>query len=155
MHNLSVTRVAGPCWWSQIKSWITAYHRHHRPPQGWRYGFVAMRGDEVVGVAVVGRPVARLLAGAEVTRLCTWGSSRKRWGAASALLRAVAEVEPLVVTYTLVSESGRSLEAAGWVRDGVPRRPRRWSCPSRPRDSRPDEAEGKQRWRPGDHALDR
>lgn len=145
---LSVMRVAGPAWWRQIKSWITDHHRHHRPPQGWRYGFIALRGAAVVGLAVVGRPVARRLAGAECTRLCTWGSSRRRWGAASALLRAVAEAEPEVVTYTLASEEGRSLEAAGWYRDGPVRPPRRWSCRSRPRAARLDEQEGKQRWRP-------
>lgn len=37
-----------------------------------------------------------------------------------------------VVTYTLASEPGTSLRAAGWHQTGIVT-PRRWSCPSRPR----------------------
>lgn len=149
MPDLTIERVVGPVWWRLICRWIDAHHRHHDPPVGWRYGLVAIRGGaDVVGVATIGRPVARLGRGAEVTRLCTWGSSRKRYGAASALLIEVARLEPAVFTDTLACESGRSLEAAGWLRDGAPRRPRRWTCPSRPRRPRRDEAFAKQRWRP-------
>jgi hypothetical protein len=142
--------ITGPVWWRWVCRWIAQHHRHHEPPCGWRYGLAAWRGREVVGVAVIGRAVARGLVGtAEVTRCCTFGSSRKRWGAASALYRAAAEREPKIITYTLASETGASLVAAGWVRDGDPRPPRRWSCPSRPRRARRDEGLAKQRWRPG------
>ena len=149
MGDLRVERVTGSEWWRRVCAWISAHHRHHDPPVGWRYGLVAWRGEEPVGCAVIGRPVARALAeAAEVTRLCTWGPSRKRYGAASALLRAAAKNEPRIYTYTLASESGVSLEAADWIRDGAVTRPRRWSCPSRPRRARGDELEAKQRWRP-------
>ena len=147
MKPLQIERVSGALWWRRICSWIKEHHRHHAPPQGWRYGFVASRGGAVVGVAVIGRPVARALSGAEVTRLCTWGSSRARYGAASALLRAAADAEPEIVTYTLAIEGGASLRAAGWVEEAR-LRPRRWSCPSRPRAPAKHETYAKVRWRP-------
>jgi hypothetical protein len=148
MKELQIFEVRGSVWWRFVCRWIEEHHRHHDPPQGWRYGLVAQRGDLVVGVAVVGRAVARCATFAEVTRLCTWGPSTKRYGAASALLRAVAELEPHVRTYTLASEGGASLRAAGWTEDGPPTKPRAWSCNARPRRSRRDESEGKQRWAP-------
>lgn len=154
MRDIEIERVGGASWWRAVRRWIGEHHRHHDPPTGWRYGLVARRGPIVVGVAVVGRPLARALAGAEVTRLCTWGPSRRRFGAASALLREVARIEPVVVTYTLAHEAGGSLEAAGWIRDGGPRRARRWTCPSRPRRARADELVDKQRWRPCTHLFE-
>jgi hypothetical protein len=61
----------------EANAWIADHHRHHRPPVGdlWRH---AVHDDDgvIVGVAVVGRPVARALDDGltvEVTRLCTGG----------------------------------------------------------------------------------
>lgn len=150
-HGIRIERVRGPEWWAFVRGIVTAHHRHHRRPQGWRYGLIARKRGDVVGVAVIGRAVARGLAGtSEVTRLCTFGSSRKRYGAASALLRATARLEPKVVTYTLESESGASLTAAGWIHDPKYRKrpPRSWSDYARPRDRQPHEVEAKQRWCP-------
>ena len=87
------------------------------------------------GVLLVGRPSSRVLAGRgwlEVTRCATTG---RCWGAASALYRAAAEWarargQPLI-TYTLASESGASLVAAGWTPAGWTRGGQ-WRCSSRP-----------------------
>lgn len=52
---------------------ISAHHRHHDEPQGWLFGVAVNDGERIVGVAVVGRPVARMLQNgftAEVTRVC-------------------------------------------------------------------------------------
>lgn len=114
MQPLTIERVEGSTWWRLVCRWIAEHHRHHAPPRGWRYGLAAFRGGAVVGVAVIGRPVARALRGAEVTRLCTWGSSRARYGAASALLRAAATAEPELVTYTLASEGG-GVASSRWL----------------------------------------
>lgn len=40
---------------------IAAHHRHHRPPAGGLFAVGASVGERLVGVAVVGRPVARSL----------------------------------------------------------------------------------------------
>lgn len=100
-------------------AFIARHHRHHRPPRGCRFVIGAGSGAEVVGVAVVGRPVARQLADqwtAEVTRLCVLESARNAcsmlysacWRAARALGYR------RLVTYTLPEEGGASLRGAGW-----------------------------------------
>ena len=75
------------------------------------------------GVAVVGRPVARLAGRprdvAEVTRLCTDGTRN----ACSTLYAAAARAAKAIgfqriQTYTLPEEGGTSLRASGWRCDG-------------------------------------
>lgn len=99
-------------------AFISAHHRHHEPPRGWLFGVAANDGEKVVGVAVVGRPVARMLQDgytAEVTRLCTDGTPHVAsmlyatcWRAARALGYR------RLITYVLDTEHGTSLLAAGW-----------------------------------------
>lgn len=75
-------------------------------------------GGELVGVAIVGRPVARALQDgktAEVSRVCTSGEPNACSKLLSACRRvAVALGYSRLITYTLVSELGTSLRAAGW-----------------------------------------
>lgn len=98
----------------------------------------------MVGVAIVGRPVARHRDDgltAEVTRLCIREGVRN---AASFLLGKCAKAALAlgfrrIGTYTLARESGVSLRAAGWVAVAEVEG-RSWSCPSRPRtDKNPTE----------------
>lgn len=74
---------------------------------------------EVRGVAVAGRPVARLLQDgftAEVTRLCTDGAPNACSMLYRALWRAVRALGyRRLVTYTLPEEGGASLRAAGFA----------------------------------------
>lgn len=56
---------------------VARVHRHHKPPQGGLFAIGAAQSGEIVGVVIVGRPLARMLADgftAEVTRLATEGS---------------------------------------------------------------------------------
>ena len=121
-------------------AFIRDYHRHHGVPVGalWWHG-VADNVGRLVGVAVVGRPVARRLDDGltcEVTRLCTVGTPN----ACSMLYAAswrVAQAKGYrrILTYILSSEDGGSLRAAGWKLLGdTPGRS--WSVPSRPREDR-------------------
>jgi len=97
---------------------ITKHHRHHRAPQGAKFAIGVSNGLEVVGVVVVGRPVARILDDtwtAEVTRLCTDGTKNaasKLYAAAWRACRAMGYHR--LITYTLVTEPGTSVKAAGW-----------------------------------------
>ncbi len=51
-----------PVTFAQAREFISDWHRHHRPPVGHKYSLgVADDRDVLVGVAVVGRPVARHL----------------------------------------------------------------------------------------------
>lgn len=99
-------------------AFIAQHHRHHLPPVGWKFGMAVNNGAVVVGVATVGRPVARHLQDGwtlEVTRCCTDGTRN----AASMLYRACWQAAQgmgykRLITYTLLSEDGASIKAAGY-----------------------------------------
>jgi hypothetical protein len=127
---------------------VALEHRHHERPVGALFVLGLFRGAAVVGVAVVGRPVARKSDDgftAEVTRLCTDGSRNAcsmLYGRAARIAAALGYRR--LITYTLASEPGSSLLASGFTRIGdTPGRS--WSRPSRPRrDKHP--LGGKVRW---------
>ena len=117
-------------------AFVGQHHRHHRPPQGGLFAVAAARDGVVVGVAIVGRPVARMLADgvtAEVTRLCVVDAPNACSMLYAACWRAARAIGyERLVTYTLPEEGGASLRAAGWrligaagggswSRDGRPR----------------------------------
>ena len=128
-----------PVAYKQACDFIRLHHRHHLPPQGWKFGIGVERDNQLVGVVTVGRPVARHFDDGktlEVTRCCTDGTKN----AASMLYGAVWRASKALgytrlVTYTLESEEGTSLVAAGWLQvyktSGGS-----WSCPSRPREDK-------------------
>jgi hypothetical protein len=101
---------------------------------------VAQSDGLIVGVAIVGRPVARMLDDGftcEVTRVCTDGAGNACsmlygtcWRAARALGFTRA------VTYTEANESGASLRAAGWLLDAELEPRTGWGWSGRPRQDR-------------------
>jgi len=97
---------------------IARNHRHHLPPQGWKYGIAVNNGNDIVGVITVGRPVARHLDNSwtlEVTRCCTNGTKNACSMLYSAAWRAGKALGyKKMITYTLACESGSSLKGAGW-----------------------------------------
>lgn len=115
---------------------IENHHRHHLPPQGWKFGVAVNNGEVVVGVITIGRPVARHLDDGntlEVTRCCTDGTRNacsKLYSTAWRAVRAMGYKK--LITYTLESESGDSLRGAGWKIIGEVKG-RSWNCKSRPR----------------------
>lgn len=122
---------------------IRLHHSHHKPPIGWKFGVAASDGQKVVGVAMVGRPLSRHFDDGwtlEVNRCCTDGTKNvasKLYGACRRAANALGYTR--LITYTLASESGCSLVAAGWkpicLAGGGS-----WSVPSRPRvDTHPIE----------------
>lgn len=125
-----------PITYPEAAAFIAAHHRHHLPPQGWKYGIAVNDGENVRGVVTVGRPVARHLDDGltlEVTRCCTDGAKNAAsmlYGAAWRAAKALGYKR--LITYTLDAEPGTSLRAAGWrlvagsgggswSRDGRPR----------------------------------
>jgi hypothetical protein len=93
-------------------------------------------GDQIVGVAIVGRPVSRFRDDgltAEVTRLCTDGTRNAcsfLYGASARAAFALGFKR--IGTYILASEPGTSLTGTGWRMIGeTPGKS--WSVPSRPR----------------------
>lgn len=107
---------------SQANELITAWHRHHKPARGHRFSIGARKGLDIVGAAIVGRPVARKTdqyGVAEVTRLVTNGHKNTCSFLYAATARIAREMGfDKIQTFILAEESGVSLEAAGWVFDG-------------------------------------
>lgn len=130
-----------PVSFDEACGFVEMWHRHHRPPVGHKFSVgVANDADVLVGVAMVGRPVARHLDDGltlEVNRTATDGTPNANsmlYGAAWRAAQALGYRK--LITYTMADESGASLRAAGWRVLGE--RPARngWSAPSRPRESR-------------------
>lgn len=121
---------------SEACEFVKRHHRHHKPPVGHICSVAVAEGEKIVGVAIIGRPVSRMLDTgliAEVTRLCTDGTKNAcsmlyatAWRAARAL------GYKKLITYILSEESGTSLKASGWKCVGECGGGN-WSCKSRPR----------------------
>src|SRR5262245_25870331 len=120
----------------EARRFVTAIHRHHDAPQGGKFAMAAWHDDQLVGVAIVGRPVSRCLDNgwtAEVLRVATDGTHNAcsfLYGAAKRAAQALGYRK--VMTYTLIEESGASLRAVGWDRVGIAGGGS-WTRPSRPR----------------------
>jgi hypothetical protein len=103
-------------------AFVREHHRHNKPTAGHRFSIGATLADstELVGVAIIGRPIARLLQDgrtAEVLRVCVLddapkGSCSFLYACAWRAWRAMGGER--LVTYTLQDESGASLRGAGW-----------------------------------------
>jgi len=138
-----------PIYWREAKAFVLDHHRHHLPGGNGRFSVgVEDESGQLRGVAVLGRTKARMLPHKhvlEVTRVATDGCPN----ACSALYGASCRIHKphgyrKACTYTLLSEPGTSLRAAGWrpvaITDGGS-----WSRPSRSRtDKHPTER--KVRW---------
>lgn len=120
----------------EANAFVAQHHRHHRPVVGHKFSIGAVMGEKIVGVAIIGRPVARGRDDGEtleVTRLCTDGTRNAcsfLYGAAAKAAFALGFKR--IGTYILASEPGTSLSAAGWRLLGEVKG-RSWSCQSRPR----------------------
>ncbi len=137
----------------EASEFVENFHRHNKAPRGGLFAVGASDGSGLVGVAIVGRPVARGLDDgqtAEVIRCCVVQNAPKGacsflyakcWQAAKALGWA------RLITYTLQAESGASLRGAGWrvVAELQARDPIGWQ--NRPgREWQPVVGQAKLRW---------
>jgi len=121
---------------TEAKRFVARFHRHHRPPQGALASVGVALNGEIVGVAILGRPVARHNDDGqtvEITRVATDGTRNAcsfLYGAAHRLAAALGYSK--CITYTLAEESGASLRGADWRCVGL-RGGGSWSVPSRRR----------------------
>lgn len=120
---------------------VSVFHRHNKPVQGAKFAVGLLKEGELVGVAIAGRPVARLLDDGktiEISRVCVKegikNANSALYGRAIRICRLMGYTK--VITYTLETESGSSLRAVGmepaagnitsdWRRKGRPRTPQR------------------------------
>lgn len=118
---MSLLRVR-PVFQRTAKDFVGRFHRHNLASITSVFNVGLESDGELVGVAMVGLPKARLLCDGrtlEVTRVCVLEGNKN---ANSMLYGACARVAAALgwerlVTYTLETESGASLRAAGWRRD--------------------------------------
>ena len=130
-----------PVGWRDAAAFVDLWHRHLRRPVGHKFCLgVANDDDVLVGVAIVGRPVARSFDDGltlEVNRTATDGGRNANsmlYGAAWRAAKALGYRR--LITYSQAGETGASLRAAAY-RVVAERPPRSgWDTPSRPRDGR-------------------
>lgn len=119
-HGVTMSLYAIPIDLSEANEFVLSYHRHNKPVVGHRFSIGASDGERLIGVAIIGRPVSRMLQDgetAEVLRCCTLPDAQKgtcsflysrAWKAWSAM------GGKKLITYTLDTEPGSSLRGAGW-----------------------------------------
>lgn len=122
---MGVQEVTGPTFilrWIKLRdanAFVTEHHRHHKATVGHVVSIGAEKDGEIVGVCIIGRPVARQIDDGktlEVLRVCVVDGC---FNACSWLLtrakRLIQAMGCKPITYTLEREGGNSLRAAGWV----------------------------------------
>lgn len=103
----------------EANAYVDAYHRHHKSVVGHKFSIGCEKDGQLAGVVIVGRPVSRYLDDGttlEVTRLCSNGEKNVcsfLYGAAARAAKALGYRK--IITYTLDTEPGISLRAAGWT----------------------------------------
>ena len=121
------------------KEFVLLNHRHNKPPVGHKFSVGLFNNDICVGVAIAGRPVARMLDDGvtlEVIRTCTDGTRNANSMLYGAIVRAATALGyRKCVTYTQHDESGASLRGAGWTPVAELKARAGWDTPSRPREN--------------------
>lgn len=137
----------------EANDFVDKFHRHNRSVTGHKWSVGAMDGERLVGVAIVGRTVARMAHSpltAEVLRCCVLDDAPK--GACSFLYGACKRIwqqmgGTRLITYTLEKEAGASLRGAGWETHGkVKTRDNPWGSKDRSREMQEVFNEPKLRW---------
>lgn len=129
--------VAVPLELKEANAFVGQLHRHHVPVHRDKFRVGCMADGKLVGVAQVGRPVARRLDDGktlEVVRCCTDGTENVCSFLYSRCARIAKELGyERILTYILASEQGTSLKASNWTLDAESAGGGKWNVPSRPR----------------------
>lgn len=133
----------------EANNFVRKYHRHNQPVVGSKFSIGAELDGKLVGVAIAGRPVARLLDNGktlEIVRVCTDGTRN----ANSFLYGKVKQIGLLmgyesIITYTLKNESGASLKAVGAIKEAEIK-PQSWNRAGRERIEQSVYSQEKIRW---------
>lgn len=138
----------------EANNFVEQWHRHssRTSNDGGKYAIGLEHEGELVGVAIVGRPVARLLqieGAAELLRLCVSPTAPK--GANSKLYSRAKRIWQLMGgtkfhTYTLTTEGRESMRGAGLKEPEAEVPPQQWDRKARPRDLKAIYDKPKVRW---------
>ena len=112
-----------PIYYADSNDCVRRWHRHNKPTLGAIFCVsVKDDADDVRGVAIAGRPVARHFddgATLEILRVATDGERNAcsmLYAACRKIGRAMGYTK--IITYSLPEEGGASLRAAGYLFDG-------------------------------------
>lgn len=113
-----------PCTITEARAFVERHHAHHHAPVGGLFAVAVADGGRVSCVAIMSRPVARLLdAQGHVAELTRSASDRTEHAAskciAAAARMALAGGYTRLVSYTLLGETGVAYLAAGWHVTGL------------------------------------
>ena len=104
--------------------YVKKHHRHSKIVQGCKFCIAAIDNDNnILGIAIVGRPVSRRLDDGftgEIVRTCTEGFKNVNsflYGACARIWKEMGGTK--ILTYTLETETGISLKAAGYIHTGT------------------------------------
>ena len=137
----------------EANAFVSNFHRHNDPTTGHKFSIGVSDGSQLHGVAIVGRPVARMLQDgytAEVLRVCVNPEAPENccsflYGRCWRIWQDMGGLR--LVTYTLAQESGASLKASNFkfIRE-VPPSERGWSRDGREREWKPIYGQLKLTW---------
>ena len=107
----------------QANEFVTKYHRHNKKCTGHKFSIGAEYKGKLVGVAIIGRPVARKLDNQftlEINRNCVLNDAPK--GTCSFLYAKAIKIwqsmgGKKIITYSLTTESGSSLKAVNFKKE--------------------------------------
>lgn len=140
----------------EANDFVERWHRHsaRTSNDGGKFAIGLEYDGQLVGVAIVGRPLARMLQHrpgypAELLRLCTSPDCPK--GGGSKLYSRAKRIWQLMGgtswhTYTLDTESGASMRGAGLKVPAAKIKGEQWDRDKRPRDTRAIYDANKLRW---------
>ena len=109
---------------AEANDFIVKLHRHSKKVRGCKFCLGALKDDKLVGILVLGRPVARKLDNrytAEILRTCSDGTKNVNSFLYAKKLGTYGELMGgnKIITYTLQKESGVSLNACGFEKEAV------------------------------------
>lgn len=108
-----------PITYKQASEFVNKNHRHHSASQDCKFCIGLVEDNDLIGVAICGRPVARKLDDGftlEINRVCTLGQKNAcsmLYGACCRIAKNMGYKK--IITYILESENGASLRASNFV----------------------------------------
>lgn len=131
-------------------TFVNQFHRHNKKVSRYKFCIGLEEEGELIGVAIAGRPIARLLNNGktlEILRVCVKENKPNASSMLYGRARRIAEMMGYekIITYTLQRESQSSMKAIG-ARLEKKVLPQEWDRPNRRRLSQKVYREPKFRW---------
>lgn len=129
---------------------VAGFHRHNKKVTGAKFAIGLTEEGELIGVAIAGRPLARLLDNGrviEILRVCVKEGFKNANSKLYARTKRICQLMgyETIITYTLSNESGSSLRAIR-AKPVSEVKPREWDRTGRRRKSQKIYSETKLRW---------